>query len=142
MKRFALALRYIIGALFIYAGAMKIQDPAGFGTDIDHYWIVPYFATGLIAIYLPWLEVVCGLAMIGNRARAGAQILVLTMSGVFTIALGAAWARGLDINCGCFGRSGSPGLPLAFARAVLLCGAMVFLIRDFGQTARDPSEPK
>ena len=47
----------IIGALFVYAGAMKIFDPIGFAGDIDNYKILPWAIGVRLAFYLPWLEI-------------------------------------------------------------------------------------
>ena len=65
--------------------------------------MVPVFAENLVAMTLPWIEVVAALALlVGVRARDGA-ILAGGSLVVFTVAVIAAFARGLDIECGCFG---------------------------------------
>jgi putative oxidoreductase len=95
----------IIGGIFIYAGVMKISDPAGFANDIDNYKILPWALTVRLAFYLPWLEILCGLAVIlGLLYRGGLLILTMLVS-IFIIASVIAKARGLDITCGCFGHA-------------------------------------
>jgi uncharacterized membrane protein YphA (DoxX/SURF4 family) len=95
----------IIGGIFIYAGVMKIFDPAGFANDIDNYKILPWPLTVRLAFYLPWLEILCGLAVIlGLLYRGGLLILTMLIS-IFIIASVIAKARGLDITCGCFGHA-------------------------------------
>ncbi len=95
----------IIGGIFIYAGVMKIFDPAGFANDIDNYKILPWPLTVRLAFYLPWLEILCGLAVIlGLLYRGGLLILTMLIS-IFIIASIIAKARGLDITCGCFGHA-------------------------------------
>jgi putative oxidoreductase len=95
----------IIGGIFIYAGGMKIFDPAGFANDIDNYKILPWPLTVRLAFYLPWLEILCGLAVIlGLLYRGGLLILTMLIS-IFIIASVIAKARGLDITCGCFGHA-------------------------------------
>jgi putative oxidoreductase len=95
----------IIGGIFIYAGVMKISDPAGFANDIDNYKILPWPLTVRLAFYLPWLEILCGLAVIlGLLYRGGLLILTMLVS-IFIIASVIAKARGLDITCGCFGHA-------------------------------------
>jgi putative oxidoreductase len=95
----------IIGGIFIYAGVMKISDPAGFANDIDNYKILPWALTVRLAFYLPWLEILCGLAVIlGLLYRGGLLILTMFVS-IFIIASVIAKARGLDITCGCFGHA-------------------------------------
>jgi len=58
-------------------------------------------------VVMPWIELMAGLALVlGIRARAGAAITLALMI-FFTIAVAAAWARGLDFRCGCFGKIGA-----------------------------------
>ncbi len=58
-----------------------------------------------VALSLPWIELVAGLAMLfGVRARAGG-LLTSAMMIAFTVAVGIAMARGIDVECGCFGTS-------------------------------------
>jgi putative oxidoreductase len=95
----------IIGGIFIYAGVVKIFDPVGFANDIDNYKILPWPLTVRLAFYLPWLEILCGLAVIlGLLYRGGLLILTMLVS-IFIIASVIAKARGLDITCGCFGHA-------------------------------------
>jgi putative oxidoreductase len=95
----------VVGGIFIYAGVMKIFDPVGFANDIDNYKILPWPLTVRLAFYLPWLEILCGLAVIlGLLYRGGLLILTMLIS-IFIIASVIAKARGLDITCGCFGHA-------------------------------------
>jgi putative oxidoreductase len=94
-----------VGGIFVYAGAVKVLDPAQFGLDIDNYKILPWFVSVRLAFYLPWLEILCGLALIlGFLYRGGLSILTMLVL-VFIGATIAAKARGLDITCGCFGHA-------------------------------------
>jgi len=95
----------IVGGIFIYAGVIKAMDPVGFANDIDNYKILPWALTVRLAFYLPWLEILCGLAVIlGLLYRGGLLILTMLIS-IFIIASVIAKARGLDITCGCFGHA-------------------------------------
>ena len=95
----------IVGGIFIYAGVIKGMDPVGFANDIDNYKILPWPLTVRLAFYLPWLEILCGLAVIlGLLYRGGLLILTMLIS-IFIIASVIAKARGLDITCGCFGHA-------------------------------------
>ena len=95
----------IIGGIFIYAGVIKAMDPVGFANDIDNYKILPWPLTVRLAFYLPWLEILCGLAVIlGLLYRGGLLILTMLIS-IFIIASVIAKARGLDITCGCVGHA-------------------------------------
>src|SRR5438105_3484252 len=99
----------LVGALFVFAGLTKIValqpfrflDPMEFARDIDNYKILPWAVSVWLALYLPWLEILCGLALIFRRLYSGALALVLTLMVVFIGASIAAKARGIDITCGC-----------------------------------------
>ena len=129
MNRLVHALRFLTGGLFAVAGALKALDPARFAADIDHYRLLPYFAVAPLALYFPWLEIVCGLAMITGAARRSALLLLFALIVVFTAAVAAAWARGLDITCGCFGAASAVPLSLALVRNAVLGIVLFFLIR-------------
>ena len=101
----------LVGAIFVFAGVTKLAgvqplrllDPMEFARDIDNYKILPWAISVWLALYLPWLEILCGLALIFRRLYAGALSLVLVLLVVFIGASIAAKARGIDIKCGCFG---------------------------------------
>jgi uncharacterized membrane protein YphA (DoxX/SURF4 family) len=94
-----------IGCVFLAAALGKIGDLAGFSLQIHNYHLAPTWGENLIAVVLPWIELVAGLALVvGVVPRAGA-IVVLTLKLLFTVAEGAAWARGLNFECGCFGKA-------------------------------------
>ncbi len=96
-------LAIVIGALFVYAGALKAWDPVRFAGDVQNYHVLPWALNVRLAFYLPWLEIICGLALIFRRLYSGALALVLALMLVFIGASIAAKARGIDISCGCFG---------------------------------------
>jgi uncharacterized membrane protein YphA (DoxX/SURF4 family) len=97
------AAQILIGLVFIAAALPKIGDPESFASAVHNYRLLPMVLENLVAITLPWIELVAGLALIlGLRARAGGLIASLMMV-VFTIAVAVSLARGLDVECGCFG---------------------------------------
>jgi|YNPMSStandDraft_2_1061718.scaffolds.fasta_scaffold13887_2 uncharacterized membrane protein YphA (DoxX/SURF4 family) len=97
-----LAARLIVGTLFIIVGIAKIADPQLFAKEIANYRLIPEFMVNSIAITLPWIELVSGLLLIlGIRLRANAAIITILLL-MFNIMVAIAWARGLDINCGCY----------------------------------------
>src|ERR1700680_4410967 len=95
----------IIGGVFIYAGAIKALDPIGFANDIDNYKILPWAVGVRLAFYLPWLEILCGLALIARRLYLGGLSILTALTSIFIVATVAAKVRGLDITCGCFGHA-------------------------------------
>ncbi len=99
------ALRLALGVLFLVAALAKIGDAASFAREVHNFRLAPLWSENLVAIVLPWIELVAGLALVtGLKARAGAFVALALMAG-FTLAVGIAWARGLDFECGCFGKA-------------------------------------
>ena len=94
---------FIIAGIFIYAGVLKIINPVEFARDIDNYKMLLWPAAVGFAFYLPWLEVLCGLALIFRRLYRGSLLILTGLTIVFIVATAVAKARGLDISCGCFG---------------------------------------
>ena len=98
-------LDLVVGGLFVYAGVLKILDPTQFAIDIDNYKIVPWFVSVRLAFYLPWLEILCGLALITRWLYRGGLSILTALTSIFILASVIAKARGLDITCGCFGHA-------------------------------------
>jgi putative oxidoreductase len=95
----------IVGGVFIYAGVIKALDPIRFASDIDNYKILPWAISVRLAFYLPWLEILCGLALIARRLYLGGLSILTVLASIFILATIAAKIRGLDITCGCFGHA-------------------------------------
>jgi hypothetical protein len=130
-------LDFIVGGLFIYAGVLKVLDPTQFAIDIDNYKTVPWFVSVRFAFYLPWLEILCGLALITRWLYRGGLSILTTLTSIFIVASVAAKARGLDITCGCFGHASkylnfAGHLALDFA---ILAALLVLLFRTREDTA-------
>jgi len=94
---------FIVGGIFIYAGVLKAMEPLRFANDIENYHVLPWAIGVRLAFYLPWLEILCGLALIIRRLNSGALSILLGLMLIFIGATIAAKARGIDITCGCFG---------------------------------------
>ena len=95
----------IIGGIFVYAGVIKAMDPVAFANDIDNYKILPWPLAVRLAFYLPWLEMLCGLALILRFFYRGGLFILSGLTFVFIAASVVAKVRGLDITCGCFGHA-------------------------------------
>jgi uncharacterized membrane protein YphA (DoxX/SURF4 family) len=96
-------LRLAIGVLLGWAALAKLGDMGGLATQVHNFRIVPIWSENLLAMTLPWIELLAALSLLlGIRPRAGA-VVATGLLAVFTIAVAAALARGLDIECGCFG---------------------------------------
>jgi uncharacterized membrane protein YphA (DoxX/SURF4 family) len=98
----AAILRWILGAIFIYAGIHKIADPAAFSEAIYNYRLFPDILINPLAIWLPWLELLAGLSLIIGIWTKGGALILSALSFAFAVLVGTALFRGLDISCGCF----------------------------------------
>ena len=131
-----LLFRVIVGGVFIWAGALKIADPLGFAQSIKNYQVVPHTLAFLIAVVLPWVEVLSGaFLIIGVFKRSSALIISLLLAG-FIALVALALARGIDTSCGCFGSlDRRADFSLILIDAVLLVLAMnIFFARPFRQS--------
>ena len=118
----------IIGGIFIYAGVIKAMDPVAFANDIDNYKILPWPLVVRLAFYLPWLELLCGLALILRFFYRGGLFILTGLTFVFIAASVIAKVRGLDITCGCFGHvSQNWNFPAHVALDLAILGALVGL---------------
>ena len=128
MTAMAHLLRWGLGAVLLYAGAVKALDPGAFAASLGNYRLFPEFLLAPLGTVLPWLEITCGGALILNRLTLGAATVCVGLGLGFVIALGSAWGRGLDIDCGCFGGgAGSGNVALALLRAAGILAAAVAL---------------
>ncbi len=113
--------RIIVGYIFLSYGIGKIANPTLFVSEIANYDMVPNFSLNIIAMILPWVETICGVLLItGVKVRAN-SVITASMMFVFVIAVIAAMARGLDINCGCSSTNPQKvGFPKLIENLVLL----------------------
>ena len=124
------ALDLVIGGIFLYAGISKALDPVQFANDIENFHIVPWTVGVRLAFYLPWLEIICGAALILRRFYVGALTIFLVLTLVFMGAIISARARGLDIKCGCFGHAmDNLGFVSHLALNLAILAAVVMLLR-------------
>ncbi|MEP6709598.1 MAG: MauE/DoxX family redox-associated membrane protein [Verrucomicrobiota bacterium] len=96
-------LAVLAGAVFVYAGIAKVADPMRFASDINNYQIIPWAIGVRLAFYLPWLEILCGAALLVRQVYLGALSILSALMVIFIGATVAAKFRGIDITCGCFG---------------------------------------
>jgi uncharacterized membrane protein YphA (DoxX/SURF4 family) len=101
-KYLQIVIRIVIGAVFIYASVNKLFNPADFAKAILRYDMAPLFVVNIMAIILPWVEFSVGILLIFGIMKKPVSILAAISLIFFLIALISAYARGLDINCGCF----------------------------------------
>jgi uncharacterized membrane protein YphA (DoxX/SURF4 family) len=123
----SLIARLILGGVLIAAGALKAGNPAHAAMAVRAYQILPVTLANVLGYALPWVEMGAGLALVIGVAVKVAAILGGGLMLIFIIAIAQAWARGLSIDCGCFGGGGAvaPG-HTAYLQEIL---------RDTGLTA-------
>jgi uncharacterized membrane protein YphA (DoxX/SURF4 family) len=80
-------VRWLIAAVFLYAGITKIVDPAAFAVDIDNYRLLPYLLVGATAAVLPWLEVICALSLLSGLWLRGSALLLVLLNLIFFLAI-------------------------------------------------------
>ncbi len=136
----------ILGLIFIYAGCIKFTSPDLFLKDIESYRLFPYHANYIAAYLLPPLEIVVGVGIMIPVLRKESALIIGILNIVFILALCSAWYRGLDITCGCFGKSEiAANYPLLIVRDVLflLMAIIVFWCRPrVGEISETYSEPE
>jgi len=119
----------IVGIIFLIAGCLKISDPAAFAIDIQNYRILSWTWGVLLALYLPWVEILCGGALLFHIAYRGALSIAAVLLALFVVAYGSTRPRGLDIACGCFGHGIHRGYWPVMIGDTLLLGCVIWLLR-------------
>lgn len=99
--------RLILGGVLLAAGALKVGNLQKSAMAVRAYEMLPVELANFLGYALPWIEIGIGLLLI-----VGASVKVCGLLGAFTmlafiIAIAQAWARGLSIDCGCFGGGGT-----------------------------------
>ena len=103
-----LALRLLVGGVWIVAGWLKIPDPAESVRAVRAYQLLPEAVVPTVGYALPVIELVVGTCLVvGLLTRVNAVVSALLLIA-FIIGIASAWARGLEIECGCFGGGGGP----------------------------------
>jgi uncharacterized membrane protein YphA (DoxX/SURF4 family) len=131
-KYLLLLLRIVIGIIFIYAAIEKISDPAAFSNSIYNYKLLPLSLVNLLAITLPWVELSAGLLLLFGIYVKENSAIISTLLIVFFIAIAISLARGLDIDCGCFGTSDGAKVSLIKLGENLVLIFISYLLIKFG----------
>ena len=128
-----LAARLITGGVWIVAGAIKLPDPAESVRAVRAYDLLPEVVVPTVGHLLPIVEVVVGLCLVLGLLTRSMGVISGLLFVVFIIGIASAWARGLEIDCGCFGGGGleegaSSKYPLEIARDVGLLLLSAWLV--------------
>ncbi len=99
--------RFGLAAVWLVSGLLKAVDPDQTYVAVRAYDVLPEAGVEMVAALLPWVELALGvllLAGVGTRLVAALSALLVA---VFVAGVAQAWARGLSIDCGCFGGGGA-----------------------------------
>jgi len=102
-------LRLLLGTVFLYASLDKIIHPEAFAQAVYNYQIIPDLTVNLVALALPWLELLLGLCLVAGFWLPGATVISTGLLTVFIGAMVFNEIRGLDIHCGCFSTETTQG---------------------------------
>lgn len=108
--------RLAAGAVFLYAGFLKLAAPAEeFAYAIETYKVMPESLAMLAAKTVPWVELYLGVLLIAGFYTRFAALATGGLLVFFELLISQAWLRGLAVtNCGCFGSNSSNPLWLEF----------------------------
>jgi uncharacterized membrane protein YphA (DoxX/SURF4 family) len=126
--------RVLLAGVWLYAGGAKVGDLAAATRAVKAYQLLPNGVAEWIGAGLPFAELALALLLLlGLATRAAAAVSAVLLTA-FVVGIASAWARGLNIDCGCFGGGGelgageSPNYALEIARDGLFLAAAAFLV--------------
>ena len=127
-------LRVGLGIVFLYASYEKILSPSAFAQAVENYALLPPALIHPVALFLPWIEAVCGGLLIIGRLTFGATLIVDILMVIFILAFTINWVRGVDVSCGCFsleteGQTGENAFYILRDLVILGVGLYVLYIR-------------
>jgi putative oxidoreductase len=129
-KYLVFLIRLAIGIVFVYAAISKITHPDQFARIIYNYHILPGGVINLFALFLPWIEILCGFLLVMGFWHKSAAVTLGGVTVVFIIALSVALFRGVNIECGCFSttsKAKGPVIDLIVRDTIMLVGcALIF----------------
>jgi uncharacterized membrane protein YphA (DoxX/SURF4 family) len=127
---FGLIARLVLASVFISAALPKLKDPVAFAAAIDAYRTISGSWAMAAATVLPWLELIIAVGLLTPWLRRASAWIMALLLGLFIALHLSAWARGLNIDCGCFGESGSsPDYHWLILRNLALLLATIFILR-------------
>ena len=136
----SIPLRIYLGLVFILAAVYKIADPYSFGLSIATYDILPLSLINLMAVMLPWVEVLVGVTLIIGLWTRASALAIAGMMIMFIIAVLIALSKDLHMSCGCFA-SAEAGEEISSGTVVRdllwLAGAAYVLVVDDGRFGLD-----
>ncbi|MCK4303582.1 MAG: DoxX family membrane protein [Candidatus Eisenbacteria sp.] len=132
--------RYALALIFLFAAWEKLQNPYAFASDTYAYRAVPPSWATITGIALPAIEVLAAGALMTGLFWRGGAVVLGGLLVIFIAALFQAILRGIDINCGCFGKESNPVSfrLIAEDELLLLCALFPLWIDHLRRTGRWP----
>jgi putative oxidoreductase len=134
-------LRIGLGIFFVWSGVVKLQDLQAFTGAVGNFQIVGEPWDAVVAYSLPWVEIFAGLAVVSGFGKLGGLVMILGMLLVFNVAIAWVWSKGLNINCGCYGKDSEPTnypLKLAANFGLILVAAACLVLMCFQRRLATP----
>ncbi|MGH3979997.1 MAG: MauE/DoxX family redox-associated membrane protein [Pseudonocardiaceae bacterium] len=100
-------VRLGIAAVWLVSGGLKVTDPGQTRVAVDAYRVLPDGLVGPVATVLPLVELALGTVLLVGAFTRWAAVVSLVLLAALTAGVIQAWARGLTIDCGCFGGGGA-----------------------------------
>ena len=130
-------LRFILGAVFLYAAYTKLIQPLSlFALSIDSYQLLPDYAVFAVAYTLPFIELGLGLLLIIGWGLRWVATAAATILSVFFILMLRSYGMGLTIDCGCFGVGESLSIKTLIRDGLLLASAILLAVIAFKRNVR------
>jgi uncharacterized membrane protein YphA (DoxX/SURF4 family) len=96
-----------LAAVWLISGVPKAADPDQTFVAVRAYDVMPVEGVEVVAALLPWVEIALGLLLLAGVGTRVVAVLSAALLLVFVAGVAQAWARGLSIDCGCFGGGGA-----------------------------------
>lgn len=127
------AARLVTGGVWLVAGAIKLPDPYESISAVRAYQLLPEAVVPLVGHVLPIVEVVIGVTLIAGVLTRLSGAVSAVLFAAFIVGIASVWARGIEIDCGCFGGGGAKEGAMAeypgeIARDVALLLASAWLV--------------
>ena len=120
-------LRLVLGGVMLYAAYTKLREPwQVFAMSIAAYGLLPEWAVWVAARALPWLELVLAVVIISGYGLRYSSLAITGLLGIFFAVMLYSFARGMGIDCGCFGPGDALG-PRSLLRDGVLLAASILL---------------
>ena len=133
------ALRLFLGCIFVFASWHKIVSPEQFATILYGYGVFPHQIINVLAIVMPFVELVCGISLITGLLKRSGLLLINAMLVGFVFLISFNLIRGHEFDCGCFSLGDTKGTwPSVWllVRDIVMLGGGIYLFGLFDKKDR------